>query len=1194
RLKRIVALKFLPAELTKDKEAKKRFIQEAQAAASLEHPNICTVYEVDEADGQAFIAMSYIEGQSLKEKLKSGPLAIDEAKDIALQVAEGLKEAHEKGIVHRDIKPANIMLTNKGQAKITDFGLAKLSWGVDLTKTSAIMGTVAYMSPEQARGEDIDHRTDIWSLGAMMYEMFTGERPFTKDHEQALIFSILNDEPRSVSSLRSEVPSSLESTIQKALEKDATKRFQSVDEFIEAVKHPIDISTHKDDKSIAVLSFTNMSADPEQEYFCDGMAEEIINSLTKIKDLRVVARTSAFSFKGKDVDIREIGRKLNVEKVLEGSIRKSGNRLRITAQLINIEDGYHLWSERYDRNLEDVFDIQDEISLAIVDVLKATLLNREKEAIIKHPTDNLEAYNLYLLGRHYLWKITEENVMKSKDYFEHAIKLDSNYALAYAGLADTYLVLGGAGLTVLPPKIAVPKAKQAAIKAIELDPNIGEAHGSLGELYAWYEWNWDKGLRETKYGIEVEPNSALAHADYAHVLMIVGQHKEAISEQKQAISLDPLNALHVLLMSMRHYFARQYEEALEYCRRALELDPDHPYIYYCMGLVNVQKGNYEELELLLKEISSVHSWFSSLLGHAYGKLGKKSEATRIIKELESRKEKGFASASDMAVVYLGMGDVDNTFQNLEKSLDEGLEALTRVPWLGVDPIWDPIRSDKRFIKILSKIGLSHLAPKEENEASSISPEIHSAKFKKSIVVLPFDDVSPGKDNEYFSDGMTEEIISDLSKIHSMRVISRTSSMMLKGTRKSMKTIGLELDVQYVLEGSVRKAGNNLRITAQLIDATSDAHLWAEKYGGTLDDVFGIQENVSHSIVDALKLKLSPLEEQRVSERPIDDIQAYQFYLRAAREVWNWTEDALDRAVEYYQKSLSIMGDNALLYAGLGYVYWQYANIGINQEDYIEKAEDCVEKVFALDPDSSKGHFLLGMINMTFLGNQQLSVKHLKKALEIDPNDPDALGWLAFEYASAVGKSYAASPLYESFKLVDPLNRLYHGIKALPSFYEGQYELAIEEMRKWYLKEPDNPMVQIWYAYFLIYNKAFDEAFAVVDQSYKTTPQNSWSLQGIMWKYAYEGNGEKISQLMTPELRKYNRRDPFYSYWNVIVYIFLNDYEEAFDWLENSINQGWINYPFMSKHDHFLDKIHGEPRFKKLMERVKHEWENFEV
>ncbi|NIO37177.1 protein kinase, partial [Candidatus Bathyarchaeota archaeon] len=330
RLKRTVALKFLPAELTKDKEAKKRFIQEAQAAAALNHPQICTVFEVDEADNQTFISMEYIEGQSLKDKLESAPLDIDEAKDIIIQVAEGLKEAHEKGIIHRDIKPANIMLTKKGQAKITDFGLAKLSWGVDLTKTSTIIGTIAYMSPEQAKGEEVDQRTDIWSLGAMLYEMLSGERPFQKSQEQALIFAILNDKQTPLSLLRSDIPAHTEQVIDKALEKKVSRRYQDIHEMIQDLK--LSIAVPKTEKSIVVLPFDDMSPNKDNEYFSDGLTEEIISDLSLIQDLLVISRSSAMTYKGTKKKIKEIGQELNVQYVLEGSVRKAGNNLRITAQ----------------------------------------------------------------------------------------------------------------------------------------------------------------------------------------------------------------------------------------------------------------------------------------------------------------------------------------------------------------------------------------------------------------------------------------------------------------------------------------------------------------------------------------------------------------------------------------------------------------------------------------------------------------------------------------------------------------------------------------------------------------------------------------------------------------------------------------------------------------------------------------------
>lgn len=372
KLKRTAALKFLRPDLTRDTEAKERFIQEAQAAAALDHPNICTVYEIDETEGHTCIAMAYVEGRSLKEKMAAGPFEWDEALGVISQVAEGLRAAHKKGITHRDIKPANIMLTEEGLAKIMDFGLAKLSWGADLTKTATVMGTVAYMSPEQARGEKVDQRTDLWSLGCVLYEMLAGQRPFRDVHDQATIYSILNEEPEPISRFRKDLPADAEKILEMCLRKDPQDRYGDMEALLSDLKPAArmdktqtmrSLPRQEEPPSVAVLPFVNMSADPEQDYFCDGLAEELINSLTKLKDIRVVARTSAFVFKGKAIDVREIGRKLNVEKVLEGSVRKSGNKLRITAQLINVADGYHLWSEKFDREMEDIFAIQDEISI---------------------------------------------------------------------------------------------------------------------------------------------------------------------------------------------------------------------------------------------------------------------------------------------------------------------------------------------------------------------------------------------------------------------------------------------------------------------------------------------------------------------------------------------------------------------------------------------------------------------------------------------------------------------------------------------------------------------------------------------------------------------------------------------------------------------------------------------------------------
>jgi non-specific serine/threonine protein kinase len=709
QLERIVALKFLPVELTKDKQAKIRFIQEAKAAAALDHSNICTIYEVNEHNDQTFISMAFIDGQRLKDKIESCLMDIDEAKDIAIQVAEGLKEAHEKGIVHRDIKSANIMLTKKGQAKITDFGLAKLSGGADLTKASTIMGTVAYMSPEQARGEKVDRRTDIWSLGVVLYEMLSGERPFQKNQEQALIYSILNDKPTPLSLLRSDIPTHIENVIDKALAKKVSERYADIQELIQDLK--LSITIPKTEKSIVVLPFENLSPDPEQEYFCDGM--------------------------------------------------------------------------------------------------------------------------------------------------------------------------------------------------------------------------------------------------------------------------------------------------------------------------------------------------------------------------------------------------------------------------------------------------------------------------------------------------TEEIISDLSQIHDLLVISRSSAMTYKGTKKKIKEIGQELNVQYVLEGSVRKAGNNLRITAQLIDAINDTHLWAEKHSSTMDDVFDIQEKVSRSIVDALRIKISPEEIQKISEKPIDNVQAYECYLKARLEMWRWTEDAFNRALQYLENGLDIIGENSLLYAGIGEVYYNYVNIGARDEVYIDKAEEYVKRAFKLDPDCPRGHYVLGLINQALRGNPRKSVDHLKRALVIDPSDSGVLFWLIAGY-SFIGKINTAVPLTDRLLKIDPLDQQSHFAAGLMNLFAGKFDLARSHWLKSYQIEPENPVCEIYYGLILLYNKSLKESYAIIDKCEKKLPEHGIVQIGSIISSAMQGKKEKISRLMTSEFQAYCRRDPFWSLHITEVYAILDEKEKALDWLENAMNKGLINYPFLNEYNPFLENIRGESHFKKLMERVKHEWENFEV
>jgi serine/threonine protein kinase/tetratricopeptide (TPR) repeat protein len=713
KLQRMVALKFLSSELTREPEAKARFAREARAAAALDHANICTVYEIDESEDRIFIAMAFIEGHSLKEKIQTGPLALPEALDVAAQVTEGLREAHEKGMIHRDIKPANIMITPGGQAKILDFGLAISPGATRVTRLGTTLGTIGYMSPEQAQARAVDHRTDIWSTGVMLYEMVAGKLPFQADHEQVTIHLILNEEPPRIRSHRADAPKQLEGIIEKCLSKAAGERYENaealkkdLESLVESLKPGTvkrKASAQESKPSIAVLPFRDMSSGRDQEYFCEGIAEELINALVKLKGLRVAARTTAFQFKDRDSDIQRIGEQLKVKTVLEGSIRKSGNRLRITAQLINVEDGFHIWSEKYDRELDDIFAIQDEISLAIVDKLKVRLLGEERSALIKRHTDDREAHNLYLKGLYFWNRRLEGGMKKAIEYFHQAIEKDPGYALAHVGVADTYNVTGFFGFS--PPKETFPKAIAAAKKALEIDDTLGEAHASLAWFYTFYEWDWSAAENEFKRAIELSPNYATAHEWYGIYLFAMGRFDEAIAETELARDLDPLSPIINSCVGIAYYFARRYEESIANHQKTLELHPNFLLASTFIVLTYVANGMCESAVRTMRrvEASAVeHAYTLGYFGYAYGGCGQEEDALRILDILNELAKKRYVSPVHQVNILLGFGRMDEAFDLFEKAC---LERNPMLVFTRTSPFFDTILSDARGKELLKKIGL---------------------------------------------------------------------------------------------------------------------------------------------------------------------------------------------------------------------------------------------------------------------------------------------------------------------------------------------------------------------------------------------------------------------------------------------------------------------------------------------------------
>ena len=761
RLNRDVAMKVLPPDVLADEGARNRFRKEALALSKLNHPNVATVHDFDTQEGIDFLVMEYVAGEMVNEKARAGRLPEREVSRLGVQLAEGLAAAHAQGVIHRDLKPGNLRLAPDGRLKILDFGLAKLvapstqdAQTMTATGTTAQAGTLPYMAPEQLLGEPADARSDIWAAGTVLYELATGQMAFHGDLASQVTNSILHEAPVTPRALNARITPDLERVLLKCLEKDPENRYQSAAELavdlrrlgastasqgaptskaparrkgirrgliaagisavgLAALLVGLNVGGFRERvfggmglhriKSLAVLPLANISGDPEQEYFVDGMTEALITDLAQIAALRVISHTSVLEYRATKKRLPEIARELGVDAVVEGSALRSGGRIRITAKLIRAKPEQNLWSKSYDRDLHDVLTLQSEVARAVAEEIRVKLNPLEERRLRRVARVNPEAHDAYLRGRYYWNKGEPDDLEKAKRYFQDALEKDPLYAPAYAGLADYYSVLPF--YTGARPDDVFPQAKAAVTKALELDESLSEAHGSLAYILAYYEWNWDGAGKEFERALELNPNDATLRHRYSRYLSSLGRVDEALTQMARARELDPLSLIIKANVGVIRYFGRQYDQAREQMMAVLRESPDFSVAHWGLGLVYEQTArNREALAEFEKAVALSHRGANSVasLGHAYAVNGNREGAQKALGELRERAKKEPISAFQIALVNVGLGDKDAALAALEEAYRERSTLLT---YLKMDPRFDPLRGDPRFQDLLRRIGL---------------------------------------------------------------------------------------------------------------------------------------------------------------------------------------------------------------------------------------------------------------------------------------------------------------------------------------------------------------------------------------------------------------------------------------------------------------------------------------------------------
>ena len=1238
KLDRRIALKILPAEFAADQDRMSRFVREAKSASALNHPNIITIYEIGESDRTHFIATEFIDGTTLSDFVKSSPLDLKSILDIAVQVVSALQTAHSANIIHRDIKPDNIMIRADGLAKILDFGIAKLSAPTTgegeaatmiqaQTQAGMVIGTPNYMSPEQARGQTVDQQTDIFSFGVVFYEMLSGTSPFAGDTVGDVIASVLMKEPSKLTN----VPPELEKIVQKALRKDKSDRYKSAKDLLDdlrEIKQELEFqdklkrttgsrgaeepktqiipasrtgeadpkSAAQNLKSIVVLPFSNIGADAEDEYFSDGLTEEIISDLSNIKSLRVISRNSAMKLKGADKDLKTITEELKVRYVLDGSVRKAGDKLRISVQLIDGATDANLWAEKYTGSLDDIFEIQESVSRSIAEALKITLTTGEIKQIEERPISDAQAYDLYLRARTKFHQGNPEALDRSIELLKQGLEIIGENELLYAALGYTYYFYFR-WISKLDENY-LRLARECRQKLFVLNPDSSHGYCLQGFL-SYSEGDIGKAVYSLEKAIELQPTNTEALLWLAIHYEYVDNIEGAMKCIDKARLIDPLVPLNTIIKGFVYIFNGDFEQSLPWVERGLAIDVALPISVWAAAIAKAWCGKIDEATAHVDELAGiapgwVYTEHALFLKHALR--GEKQLAlAHYTPDFDKEAAYDCHFALHVAHCFALIGEKEKALDFLETAVRTGLVNHRFLSKL--DPLLENIRGEERFKSLMKEAkrlfeeindaadGTNfHAAPENTEEAQTqILPAATTAEtgIGNSIAVLPFANMSADEDNEYFCDGLAEELLNALSKIEDLKVAARTSAFSFKGRNAHASEIGEKLGVKNVLEGSVRRSGDKLRISVQLINAANGFQLWSERYDREMKDIFDVQDEIALAVVDVLKLKLFGDERAIVLEHYTHNTEAYQLYLKGRYQANKFTREGFDKAIDYFNQALAQDPNFALVYVGMADAYYHAATFHLSPREAFLLLKDAATKALELDASLAEAHTLLALFTANYDRELFDAEAGFKRGVELGQNNSVTHQYYGLFLAFTKRFDEGIKELQRAQNL-DPLSLVVSFLLGWAYYFARQPEKLMEESRKSLEIEPN-----FWVTHWnlaLGYEQTGQYKEALVSLETARSLEDSPWISAVKARICARQKRPDEARKILDELTAKSNQKWVAPYMVATAYLSLDERGKAFEWLEKAFDEcdEWIQCLTV---DPALDALRSEPRFQTLVRRM---------